>query len=195
MFTPFPISATTAGLETGGGIARNVIAPSTGKVLWGLHAILVDPASAPGEARSAGRQMLRILDASKPAALSEMIVPPLGREEEAVAFTTGREIRPPTPPSGGAVRARPGGDRPGTDLHRRVAHASIRRFVRCAQLALSRDGPEDVLLARQLVARFARLERRLRGMGTAQEFPHSREPPLPRDVPPPTFQPTTLFSP
>jgi hypothetical protein len=45
-------------------------------------------------------------------------------------------------------------------LRRRICHAAVRRFVNCAQDALPRDGPKDVLLARRLVARFARLERR-----------------------------------
>lgn len=45
-------------------------------------------------------------------------------------------------------------------LRLRICRAAVRRFVRCAQDALPRDGPKDVLLARRLVARFARRERR-----------------------------------
>jgi|GEM_PF-4048980 hypothetical protein len=45
-------------------------------------------------------------------------------------------------------------------LRRRLVSAAVRRFVQCAQRALPRDGTADELLARRLVARLARLERR-----------------------------------
>lgn len=49
-----------------------------------------------------------------------------------------------------------------TALCRRVTNTLIRRFVECAQRSLPRDGHDDDLLARRLVAMFAWGERRLR---------------------------------
>src|SRR5687767_2255335 len=75
----------------------------------------------------------------------------------------------------------------------RAANAAIRRFVASAQRALPRDGPPNVRRARQLVAGFARQERRLRGYAKPRGCIGSQEsPPI---VPPDSCGAHNLLTP
>lgn len=76
MLLPTPSSAVRTCLRAGSGSVTAADPARAGKVLWSLHSILVDPASRPEEARSAGRRMRRILETGKFSHRPGMIVPP-----------------------------------------------------------------------------------------------------------------------
>jgi hypothetical protein len=45
--------------------------------IWGLHSVLVDPASTPAETKGARDQMLRILGVTKVLGIPRLVIPPL----------------------------------------------------------------------------------------------------------------------
>jgi hypothetical protein len=78
--------------------ARALAVASLTDLIWDLHSILVNPASKPGEAKSAKRRMLRALEETRRSPLLRMTVPSMAVLPESEEVESVSEERPDDSP-------------------------------------------------------------------------------------------------